>query len=133
MKYAYPAIFTKEDGVYSVSFPDIEECATCADTLPDAIKMAEDALCLTLYDREEEGEAIPEPSDIRNVVNELLSDDSIVSMVICDTLEYRKLYNNKAVKKTLTIPAWLNTMAEKQEINFSTILQQALKRELNLM
>ena len=54
-------------------------------------------------------------------------------MVFCDTLEYRKLYNNKAVKKTLTIPAWLNTMAEKQEINFSTILQQALKRELNLM
>ena len=54
-------------------------------------------------------------------------------MVYCDTLEYRKLYSNKAVKKTLTIPAWLNTMAEKQEINFSTVLQSALKKELNII
>ena len=134
MKYAYPAIFTKEDGVYSVSFPDIEECVTCGDTLPDAIRMAEDALCLTLYDREEDNEDIPNPSDIRAIANEFSNDDNaIISMVFCDTLEYRKLYNNKAVKKTLTIPAWLNTMAERQEINFSTILQNALKRELNIM
>ena len=96
--------------------------------------MAEDALCLTLYDREEDNEVIPNPSDIRVIANKFSNDDkAITSMVFCDTLEYRKLYNNKAVKKTLTIPAWLNTMAEKQEINFSTILQQALKRELNLM
>ena len=130
MKYAYPAVFTQEDGMYSVSFPDIEECVTCGDTLPDAIKMAEDALCLTLYDREEDNEDIPKPSDIRAIT---VDDSSIISMVYCDTLEYRKLYNNKAIKKTLTIPAWLNTMAEKQNINFSTILQSALKRELNLM
>ena len=58
-KYAYPAIFTKEETGYSVAFPDIEGCFTCGDTLPEAMEMAEDALCLMLYDREEDGDAIP--------------------------------------------------------------------------
>ena len=129
MKYAYPAIFVEEDGVYSVEFPDIEGCVTCGDTLPDAMEMARDALCLMLYDMEENGTVIPDPSDIRTLQ---ASDDAIVSMIFCDTLEYRKLYNNKAVKKTLTIPTWLNTLAEKQGVNFSTVLQNALKRELNI-
>jgi len=129
MKYAYPAIFVEEDGVYSVEFPDIEGCVTCGDTLPDAMEMAKDALCLMLYDMEENGTVIPDPSDIRMLQ---ASDDAIVSMIFCDTLEYRKLYNNKAVKKTLTIPTWLNTLAEKQGVNFSTVLQNALKRELNI-
>jgi len=129
MKYAYPAIFVEEDGVYSVEFPDIEGCVTCGDTLPDAMEMAKDALCLMLYDMEENGTVIPDPSDIRMLQ---ASDDAIVSMIFCDTLEYRKLYNNKAIKKTLTIPTWLNTLAEKQGVNFSTVLQNALKRELNI-
>ena len=55
-----------------------------------------------------------------------------VSLVTCDTLEYRKYYDNKAVKKTLTIPAWLNTMAEREGINFSAVLQSALKKELHV-
>lgn len=129
MKYAYPAIFTKEENAYSVIFPDIEGCATCGDTLPDAMEMAEDALCLMLYDYEEDGESIPEPSDIRNIP---VDENSIVSMVCCDTVEYRKLYDNKAVKKTLTIPNWLNTLAERAGVNFSTVLQNALKQQLNI-
>lgn len=128
-KYAYPAIFTKEESGYSVVFPDVSGCATCGDTLPEAVKMAEDALCLMLYDREEEGEQVPAPSDIRSLQSQT---GEIVSLVCCDTLEYRKKYDSKAVKKTLTIPAWLNTLAEKQGINFSTVLQNALKTQLNL-
>ena len=130
MKYAYPAIVTREnDGLYAVEFPDLDGCATSGSSLPDALEMAEDALCLTLYDMEEEGEAIPAPSDLKAVQN---STDEIVSLVCCDTIAYRKLYNNKAVKKTLTIPAWLNTLAERADLNFSSVLQDALKLRLDI-
>ena len=126
-KYAYPAIFTKEEKGYSVEFPDIEGCYTCGDTLPEAMEMAEDAWCLVLYDLEESGDELPKVSDIKYLQNQ---SKELVSLVFCDTIEYRKRFDNKAVKKTLTIPAWLNTMAEKQGVNFSTTLQNALKQQL---
>ena len=130
MKYAYPAVFREEsDGLYSVEFPDLEGCFTSGETLPDAIEMAEDALCLMLYDMEEDGETITSPSNPKDIA---VSDDALVSLVGCDTLEYRKLYNNKSVKKTLTIPAWLNTMAERADLNFSSVLQDALKLRLDV-
>ena len=130
MKYAYPAIFKQESGgLYSVEFPDIDGCVTSGESLPDAIEMAEDALCLMLYDMEEEGEPIPDPSNLKDVSAAL---DALVSLVCCDTLEYRKLYSTKAVKKTLTIPAWLNTMAERADLNFSSVLQEALKLRLDV-
>lgn len=130
MKYAYPAIFTKEEnGAYSVNFPDVPGCFTSGETLPEAIEMAEDALCLMLYDMEEDGAAIPPPTDLENVTAER---GQLVSLIACDTLEYRKLYDNKAVKKTLSVPAWLNTMAEKQGVNFSQVLQAALKQAVNV-
>ena len=130
MKYAYPAVFRQEsDGLYAVEFPDLEGCFTSGETLPEAIEMAEDALCLTLYDMEEDGETIPAPSSPKDIA---VSDDALVSLVCCDTLEYRKLYNNKSVKKTLTIPAWLNTMAERADLNFSSVLQDALKLRLDV-
>ena len=68
MKYAYPAVFTKEDnGADSVAFPDIEGCYTSGESLPEAIEMAEDALCLMLYDMEEENTAIPAASDLSSL------------------------------------------------------------------
>lgn len=130
MKYIYPAIFTKDGDFYIVKFPDIEGCYTQGETLSEAVEMAEDALCLMLYDYEEEGKKIPEPSDIKKI--KVSSNDDFVSLVSCDTLEYRKFYDNKAVKKTLTIPSWLNTMSEKEGINFSAVLQNALKKELHI-
>ena len=128
-KYAYPAIIEKAEDGYSVAFPDLEGCFTCGATLPEAIEMAEDALCLMLYDHEEDGEEIPEASDVRVLQR---STDAIVTLVSCDTMEYRKLYDNQAVKKTLSIPSWLNTMSERAGINFSKVLQDALKVQLNL-
>lgn len=129
-KYVYPAIFTpEENGMFSVKFPDIEGCFTCGDTLADAVESASDALCLMLYDKEEMNDTIPTPSDIKAIET---TDNEFVSLISCDTLEYRKLFNNKAVKKTLTVPAWLNTTAEKQGLNFSQVLQDALKERLNL-
>lgn len=128
-KYAYPAIFAKEETGYSVSFPDIDGCFTCGDTLPEAVEMAEDALCLMLYDHEEDGEPIPDASDIKTIQAQT---SEIVSLVCCDTLEYRKLYDSHAVKKTLTIPNWLNTLADRAGVNFSTVLQDALKAKLDI-
>ncbi len=128
-KYAYPAIFTKEDNGYSVTFPDIDGCFTCGDTLPEAMEMAEDALCLSLYDREEDDELIPPPSDIRAVQSHT---GDIVSLIFCDTLEYRKHYDSRTVKKTLSLPNWLNTLSERAGLNFSTVLEEALKAKLDL-
>ena len=78
---------------------------------------------------EEEGEKIPPASEITALA---AGKDAFVSLIACDTLEYRQYYDNRAVKKTLTIPAWLNTMSEREGINFSAVLQAALKQELHI-
>lgn len=129
MKYVYPAVFTPEDGGFSVNFPDIPQCYTDGDSLAEAIENAEDVLCLRLYDIENANGEIPAPSELNSVD---LHDSEFVSMVHCDTLEYRKFYDKKAVKKTLTIPNWLNVMAERADVNFSAVLQEALIQKLEL-
>ena len=128
-KYIYPAVFTKEGDFYTVRFPDLESCYTQGDSLQDAYEMASDVLCLTLYDLEESKKTIPSPSDPGKIE---VSGSDFVSLISCDTIEYRKFYDNKAVKKTLTIPAWLNAISEREGVNFSAVLQRALKAELNI-
>ena len=129
-KYIYPAIFLHEESGYSVRFPDLEDCATSGVSLEEAIEMAKDALCLTLYDMEERGETAPTPSDIEAIEKSTLETGEFTTLIDCDTLEYRRFFHAKAVKKTLSIPAWLNSMAEREDINFSAVLQKALKIEL---
>jgi len=129
-KYVYPAIFTKEEnGQYSVDFPDIDGCFTGGDDMADALEMAQDALCLMLYDMEEAEKAIQPASNPKEIKTDK---NSFVSLVHCDTMEYRKFYDTKSVKKTLSIPAWLNTQAEKANAPYSQILQQGLKRYLEI-
>ena len=128
-KYYYPAIFKKEDKGLSVIFPDLESCYTQGKDIDDAYEMASDVLCLTLYRMEEEGRDIPSPSFIGNIP---FGKDEFVSLISCDTLEYREYFDNKAVKKTLTIPSWLNKMSEREGLNFSAVLQSALKERLNI-
>lgn len=129
-KYLFPAVFKKEDnGQYSVNFPDVPQCYTCGDDLQDAFDAAQDVLCMRLYDMEEARASIPSPSPVQAIAH---GADDTVSLVGCDTIEYRRINDKKAVKKTLTIPSWLNTMAEREGINFSAALQNALKNELHL-
>lgn len=129
-RYVYPAIFTPEDsGGYSVVFPDLEGCYTCGDSLADSLEMAQDALALVLYGYEKDGHAIPAPSDRKDI---RLQDNEFINYVSCDTMSYRKKYNNKAVKKTLSIPEWLNEEATAVGINFSQVLQDALKQQLHI-
>ena len=127
-KYIYPAIFTKEnDGGYSVVFPDLESCYTCGDTLEQAMDMAEDCLALVLYGYETDQKEIPAASSMDSIST---SSDEFVSLIKCDTLSYRKQYSSKAVKKTLTIPEWMNDEGMRAGINFSQLLQDALMQKI---
>lgn len=129
-KYVYTALLTPaEEGGYLVSFPALEECFTDGDNLPEALAKAEDALSLMLYTLEEKG--IPAP--LSGMANDITAPkDGFITLIRCDTNEYRRMYENRAVKKTLTIPAWLNTTAERAGVNFSQILQEALTERLGL-
>lgn len=123
-KYVYPAIFTpSEEGGYTVVFPDLDGCFTEGDTLTDAIYMAEDVLALILYGYETEQRNIPAPAEPKSMH---LEKDEFINYIVCDTLKYRKIYHNKSVKKTLSIPEWLNEAATAMNINFSQVLQEAL-------
>lgn len=98
-KYIYPAIFAKEGAFYNVRFPDVERCYAQGKSLQDAYEMASDVLCLTLYLLEEEGASIPPASELSAFRS---GKDEFVSLVACNTMEYRQYYDNRAVKKTLT-------------------------------
>jgi len=129
MKYVYPAVFTplEKDSGYDVYVPDLPYVRTCGGTLAEAIEMAEDAVSMWLWDAENKKEDIPPPS--KALTHE---PPQFVSMVKADTDAYRRQNDNRAVKKTLTIPAWLNTEAEKAHISFSGVLQSALKEHLGI-
>ena len=131
-KYVFPAVFEpEEEGGFSVYFPDIDGCYTQGDDIEEALYNAEDALSLMLYGMEERGETIPSPSAVMDV-EAGLPDGNFVSLVRCDTITYRKRFHSRAVRKTLTIPEWLNDIAEREDINFSFILQNALKQTLGV-
>ena len=128
-KYCFPAVFTPEDGGFSVDFPNLDGCYTCGDSLPEAMAMAEDVLALVLTQYEDEHKPIPAPSGVDDTKHEA---GEFVSLILADTTEYRKRISNRAVKKTLTIPEWLNTAAEAANVNFSQTLQDALAAKLGL-
>lgn len=128
MKYVYPVIFEDaEEGGYVVTVPDIPCCFTQGEDMADAIFMAEDVIAMMLAEYEDEGKPVPTPSKIEDVKT-----TGIVSLVRADTDEWRKLVDNKAVKKTLSIPGWLNRKAERAAINFSQTLQDALCAKLGV-
>ena len=129
--YAYPAIFTPEaDGKYSISFPDIECCYTAGDNLTHGIMMAQDVLALMIFNNyEEKGLDVPSPSPINEIKHKK---SEFVTYIICDTQEYRRRFSTKSVKKTLTIPEWLNEAALEEKVNFSQVLQEALKERLKV-
>lgn len=139
MLSAYPACFIKEENGYSVIFPDLNWLATCGDTLEEALDMAVDCLAGYLYSSKREGEAVPMPSALETINPseiakelETESEDYFVNVITVDVEMYAKEHFEKAVKKTLTIPAWLNKIAIEQDINFSQVLQEALKAKLGV-
>ncbi len=128
MRYVFPAVFEpSEAGGFVVSIPDIEGCFTEGDSLAEAMYMAQDALAMMLAYLEDHDEPIPDPTPIAEVKN---TDGNLVSLVLADTDQWRRSFDNKAVKKTLSIPSWLNAKATNAGVNFSQVLQEALIAKL---
>lgn len=124
----YPAIFHKaEEGGFWISFPDLPECFTEGDDMTQAYEMAVNALGLALTSREAEKEPIPEPTSPSDITVEK---DSFLVVIEFDMLTYKKKNNSRAVKKTLSIPEWLNEEATAIGVNFSQVLQEALLQKL---
>lgn len=125
-KIYFPAIFHPEAVGYSASVPDLEGCFTQGDTMEETLAMLEDAIGLML----EDCESLPRPSDPAGLTPE--KGDFVVAVPFSQ-LDYQRRNDTRAVKKTLSLPAWLNTAAEEAHINFSGVLQEALKAKLNII
>ena len=135
----YPAIFYQESNGISVVFPDLNHLSTCGDNIQEAMAMAVDCLAGYLFSEKLDGNDIPSPTPI-DQLDIYCEDDTdeeraiprFANMVSVDVELYAAKHFNKAVKKTLTIPQWLNDIAISKKINFSKVLQNALVKELNL-
>lgn len=121
----YPVVFHPEEVGYSVSVPDVEGCFTQGDTIDETLEMIQDAIGLMLEDYEK----IPSPSDPREIQT---GGEDFVVVVPFDKVDYNRRHDTRAVKKTLSIPSWLNEAAETAHLNFSSVLQEALKVKLNI-
>lgn len=125
--YLFPAIFTPEGNGISIEFPDLPGCLPCADTMEEGMKNAREALGLHLFGMEEDHEEIPEPSQIAEIH---VQNGSVLCMIDVFMPVFRENIRRSTVKKTLTIPYWLNAEAERMGVNFSQVLQDALKNQL---
>lgn len=127
MKLIYPACFYPDDeqpGAYAVEVPDLPGCVSGGDSLAEAILMATDAASGWVLDELEDGKPVPPASPQESIVVD--EPGAFVSMLLLDMDAYAEKYGEKAVRKNLTIPAWLNTFAESNHINFSKVLQDSL-------
>ncbi|MBR1751922.1 MAG: type II toxin-antitoxin system HicB family antitoxin [Ruminococcus sp.] len=128
MKRVYPVVFIPDGEWYLVNIPDFD-IQTQGKGLADAIDMARDAIELMGVELEDENETIPTPSDISTFK---LKKGQICTLIDCDFDEYRKMLDNRSVKKNCTLPSWLNKQAEAAHINFSAVLQEALINKLGI-
>lgn len=127
MKTAYPIIITQDEKYLLVYVPDLD-IYTQGEDIANAIEMARDAIGLWGICEEDAGREIPKPTSMPKA-----KDGEIVTLVDIDFVQYRKMQDNRAVRKNCTIPSWLNEAAEKEQINFSAVLQQALKEQLGIV
>ena len=132
MKLVYPAVFTPLETMqgYCVAFPDLPGCVTQGNSLADAITMAVDAASGWVLDEIEDGKKPPSASSPNDI--KLDNTSEFVNLVVLDMDAYAEQYGQIAIRKTGTIPAWLNTMSEQAHINFSAVLQEALIQKLHI-
>lgn len=126
MKLIYPAIFTPciEHEGFTVIVPDLPGCVTEGDSLTNAIEMGIDAASGWILGELEEGNNIPAPSNYKDL--SITDENSFVNLLLLDITSYAEKYGDKSVRKNISLPAWLNTFGEKNNINFSGVLQDAL-------
>ena len=128
MKYVYPIILIPSNGEYVVRVPDFD-FMTQGEDIADAIDMARDAISLMGVEYQDKGKTLPQASEISNIAHNA---NETLTLVDVDFDAYRKMLENRTVRKNCTIPSWLNEKAEQAGINFSAVLQKGLKEELNL-
>ena len=135
MNYVYLAVFYEEADKISVIFPDLGSLATFGDNVAGAMYIASDACGLYLFTALHDGVLLPVLSSLNELDSaailkdfemESAAESAFVNMVLVDMTEYARQHSDKAVKKTLSIPMWLNTLCEEKSINFSKVLQDAL-------
>ncbi|HPX32412.1 MAG TPA: type II toxin-antitoxin system HicB family antitoxin [Erysipelotrichaceae bacterium] len=127
----YPSVFHEEDGSYWVEFPDLDGCFSSGKTIEETFENAKEALGIYL---DKEGELfdrkIKKPSSVEKI--KMKYPNELIMLIEYNSLEYAKKFKTKAVKKTLTIPQWLNDYASNKNVNFSNVLQEALLNKFNL-
>lgn len=128
-KYVYPAIFDYADDGISISFPDLPGCFSCGDNDSDALAMAKEALGLHLWSLEHDGDPIPEPSAAISIKHERAQ---AVMLIEVWMPPIRERIDNRSVKTTVTLPKWLKDTADEHGVNFSQVLQSAIKEQLGL-
>lgn len=138
MKSAYPVFIAEHNKDYLVFVPDFE-IYTEGKNMTDAIEMARDAIGLKGIDYEDDGKELPKASNYNEAMAKAKADteifdysQGIITMVDIDFSNYRKRHDNRMVKKNCTIPYYLNVEAEKEGVNFSKLLQEALQKKLGL-
>lgn len=137
----YPAIFHKAiEGGYVVIFPDFNNGGTQGETLDEAMEMSQDYIGTWLYDDYIQGKELPKPSNINDISIKIAEDEkeyyipgeSFKSLVTLDMEKYVRECKNQVVRKNVSIPSWLNEIAKRYNLNFSNLLQEAIKKELNI-
>ena len=126
MKLVYPALFkpfTDGSQGYVVEFPDLQGCVTEGNDLINAIEMGTDVASGWILDELEDGNPIPTPSNYNDLT---IPKDCFINFLVLDMDSYSEKYGSQTIRKNITIPKWLNTYGEKQGINFSKVLQDAL-------
>jgi predicted RNase H-like HicB family nuclease len=125
----YTAVLKPYDGGFTIEFPDVPGCATGGATIEEAIRMGKDALggCLCVY--QDEGIALPDPRTPDLIP---LQPGEFAAVVDIDLVEYRKATDTRAVRKNVSMPAWLAYMADQRGLNCSQVLQDALRAHLGV-
>lgn len=135
MKKVYPVIFTQTEDMILIEVPDLQ-ILTQGINLTESIEMARDAIGLKIISLQDIGEVVPEASEERmiNVMQGTFASDgnSFSSLVDIDVAAYRRKYDNKTVRRNVTLPNWLNIEAEKAHLNVSRVLQEALMMKLGI-
>lgn len=129
-KLIYPAVFLQENDGITITFPDLSGCISCADTFEEAYDMAKEAMELFLEDYISDiFESAPKPSKLQDIKTK---ENECIALIELDVDQYLKTFDNRAIKKTLTIPSWLNDIAVAKDLNFSKVLQEALIDRLGI-
>lgn len=121
-RYVFPAVFNYDDTEISVVFPDLG-VATCGTDETDAFASARDLLGTVICGLEEDKESIPVPSKLRDIA---VNENEIAVLIDVFMPSFRMADKNKAVSRTVTLPAWMNAAAIEKGVNFSQMLQKAI-------